>query len=88
MCLRQSCGQNRGVTQAQLPNSAPPANAKLTTQPRTGAGRRRPARTSLISCLRLHAYRALGLGVKLPSSPGVAVRLGPIASTVGGEVPA
>lgn len=34
------------------------ANAKLTTQPRTGAGRRRPARTSLISCLRLRAYCA------------------------------
>jgi hypothetical protein len=56
LCLRESCGQNRGVTQAQLTTSAPPANAKLTTQPRTGAGRRRPARTSLISCLRLRAY--------------------------------
>jgi hypothetical protein len=83
----KSCGQNRGVTQAHVTNSAPPANVKRTTQPRTGAGHATACSNivDLPSCG--YTGAAVGLSVE-PSSPGLAGRLSPIDATVGDEVPA
>ena len=88
LCLRKAAGQNRGVNQAQADQQR--SAGKCQADHPTPYGRRQATACSNIVDLQSCGYErtALGLSVKLPSSPGVAVRLRPIDSTAGDEVPA
>jgi hypothetical protein len=74
-----ACDQQRSAGKCQADHPTPP-------NPVRAPGKRRPARTSLISCLAATRVPLL-VSAELPFSPGL-VRLSPIHATVGDEVPA